>query len=372
MANPTPALHLTFALRPLQKKGSVFETEEGFDQDETSRTLYKTDFHFCYGSPGAEIEYECERTETDEWLYLIYVYGVPEVRIELVENDEVDMEEITLCSITKEQTNTDKIIANTAVCRISEPVVNGEVYRCRWNMKLENEVIAGKSPTYGYMCLRLVSKKKNKGKIKEDIIWERKSAVQEYPFSSVIAFCLNIRDKLFSHNLSVNSVGNTTKDHLKDKVKPNSLYVVIEFSSGKIEVTHGTDLSIAQELGSTVVLSGYECDDEDGGNSSILMEISAKTKFKPGRIQFGNRPASFVLEFNERLTDTDLRRIQDDLGCSVKGIQETNTVQVLFNETDKLDEENISFDITLHFSRGKFVEELLKVQKWTKTFLVVG
>ncbi|XP_045175448.2 uncharacterized protein LOC123536374 isoform X2 [Mercenaria mercenaria] len=335
-------------------EASVFEKEEGFCQEESSRTLYKTEFNgYCYGPPGAEIEYECERKETDVWLYVIYVYGVPVVKAELIENDDVDGDEIILCSIIKGQDSKGTIVANTAVCRISEPVVNENVYHCRWNMKLENENIAGKSPTYGYMCLKLVSRKKNKGEIEEDTIWERKSAVQEYPFSSVIAFRLSILERQVSHNLFVNSVGNTTKDFLKDNVKPGSLYFVIELSSGQVEVIHGKGLLIAQELGSTLLVTGYKCDDREASTNDILIEISAKINFQPRRIQFGESPVNFVLEFNERLTDKDVTDIKHDLECPVKRLQETNTVQVLINENDETDEDDIKFDIEVHFSREK-------------------
>ncbi|XP_045175124.2 uncharacterized protein LOC123536214 [Mercenaria mercenaria] len=335
-------------------QGSVFEKEEGFGPEVTCRTLYKTDFNcYCYGPPEEEIEYECERTETDVWLYVIYVYGVPEVRAELVENGGSNMNEVTLFSITKDMTSTDTISANTAVCRISEPVVNGDVYHCRWSMKLENENIAGKSPTYGYMSLKLVCRKKNEGEIEEDIIWERKSAVQEYPFSSVIAFRLSILEKQVSHNLFVNSVGNTTKDFFKDQVEPGSLYFEIELSSGQIEVTHGKGLLIAQELGSTLLVTGYKCDDDEASTNDMLIEISSKINFQPRRIQFGDSLVSFVLEFNERLTDKAVKDIQHDLDCQVKQLRETDLVQILINTTDEVDVDDMKFDIEAHFSREK-------------------
>lgn len=82
----------------------------------------------------------------------------------------------------------------------------------------------------------------------EEVVWERSSAVLEYPFSSVIAFRLSLHEKQVSHNLFVNSVGNTTKDSydFEGTLDQNSLYFAIEFSSGEIEVTHGKRLIIAQ------------------------------------------------------------------------------------------------------------------------------
>jgi hypothetical protein len=83
---------------------------------------------------------------------------------------------------------------------------------------------------------------------KEDVIWERSSAVQEYPFSSVIAFRLSLHERQVSHNLFVTSVGNTGKDVFtaNETLDPNTLHFVIEFGSGEIQVTHGKRLIIAQ------------------------------------------------------------------------------------------------------------------------------
>ncbi|XP_053383647.1 protein mono-ADP-ribosyltransferase PARP14-like isoform X2 [Mercenaria mercenaria] len=332
-------------------QGSVFEKEEGFGQEETSRILYKSEFdHFWYGPPNEEREYGSCSEQDSLWLYVIHVYGVLDIKAQLIESDKAM--DLQLCPLVTDQSRATAINPNTAVCKIRESVVKGDIYHCRWNMKLENENITGKAPTYGYMCLRLVSMKNDTEK--EETLWERKSAVLEYPFSSVIAFRLNIQENEVEHNLLINSVGTTQKDYFEKEVQPESLYFVIEFSSGQLEVTHGKGLRVAQEVGSILLISDYKTDIDEADAREILLETSSKLVcFQPHRIQFGDSTGKFALEFNEKLTDRDITLVQRKLSCPVKQLQETDTVQLVVNDIEGIDEDLVKFDIESHFSWTK-------------------
>ncbi|XP_060594416.1 uncharacterized protein LOC132748798 [Ruditapes philippinarum] len=337
-------------------EGSVFEKEEGFSsgKQEAVRILYKTEYSsFRYGPEGDEIENDCENIAANLWLYVIHVYGTPDVEADLIEEED-RYEKILLCSARSGHGSSASIASNTARCRFSKPVVPGDVYHCHWDMKLLNENIAEKPPSHGFMSLKLVSRNINKGSPdEEDVIWERSSAVQEYPFSSVIAFRLSLHERQVSHNLFVSSVGNTTKDvfSVEGKLDPDILYFEIEFSSGEIQVTHGRRLIIAQELGSTILISGYQFDDEEATIDEAITEIRSKIDFKPRRLQYGNSPSSFVLEFNEKITDQSLKDIQINLRCKVQRIYETKSVQVLLNGADN--KNDVKYFLEAHFTRPK-------------------
>jgi hypothetical protein len=71
----------------------VFEKEEGFssDEQEAIRILYKTEYSsFRYGPEGDEIENDCENIAANLWLYVIHIYGIPEVEADLSESGMYD------------------------------------------------------------------------------------------------------------------------------------------------------------------------------------------------------------------------------------------------------------------------------------------
>ena len=58
------------------------------------------------------------------------------------------------------------------------------------------------------------------------------------------------------------------------------------------------------ELGSTLLVNGYKFEDEQATIDEAITEIMSKIDFKPRRLQYGYSPTTFVLEFNEKLSDT--------------------------------------------------------------------
>jgi hypothetical protein len=60
------------------------------------------------------------------------------------------------------------------------------------------------------------------------------------------------------------------------------------------------------EVGSTILVSGYKFDDEEASIDETITEIRSKIDFKPRRLQYGNSQSSFVIEFNEKLTDQSI------------------------------------------------------------------
>ncbi|XP_052800382.1 protein mono-ADP-ribosyltransferase PARP14-like isoform X2 [Mya arenaria] len=297
---------------------NIFEQESGFGTKKEVNELFINDFSFVvYNSR------EClfSKTQSPLWLYIIVVYGCPDINI-AQEAGTVNMDFLT--------SNTTAMTSNTASINIREPVACGITYKIRWKMELKKETFAGKMPQHGLLFLRLSTRKTNNSSEEESpstLVWETGSAIWDKSFNGTIAvrFVQDKNKTKIMHNIMLHSVNTEREDIVDLQIPENKLYLSIEFSSGEISCECNKEGAITQGLGALVFVTTNNEPPEEAKLSRDILELAC---VEPVRIQYGMDPTQFVIEFRDRLLNSGEAGLKKAMCSQVFNVTQTSFVQV--------------------------------------------